>query len=120
MYRPRKSSRHPDLFITDADFADDIALLSDSLTNAQALLSRGLAFKELGELKSAARAFLNSYTDFPESDVAPQVMFRLGQSLVDLGQIDAGCQILSQVQIRFPDDQETDLALNAMNELQCQ
>ena len=39
MYRPRRSSRHPDLFITDADFADDIALLSDSLTNAQALLS---------------------------------------------------------------------------------
>lgn len=39
LYRPRKSSRHPDLFITDADFADDIALLSDSLTNAQALLS---------------------------------------------------------------------------------
>ena len=39
MYRPRRSSRHPDLFITDADFADDIALLSDSLTNAQKLLS---------------------------------------------------------------------------------
>ena len=38
-YRPRRSFRHPDLFITDADFADDIALLSDSLTNAQALLS---------------------------------------------------------------------------------
>ena len=92
----------------------------DSPLNAQALLSRGIAFEELGELKSAARAFLNSYTDFPESDVAPQVMFRLGQILVDLGQIDAGCQILSQVQIRFPDFQETDLALDAMNELQCQ
>ena len=73
-----------------------------------------------GELKSAARAFLNSYTDFPESNVAPQVMFRLGQSLVDLGQIDAGCQILSQVQIRFPEAEETFSALDAMNELQCQ
>ena len=39
LYQPRTSSRHPDLFITDADFADDIALLSDSLTNAQALQS---------------------------------------------------------------------------------
>ena len=39
LYQPRRSSRHTDLFITDADFADDIALLSDSLTNAQALLS---------------------------------------------------------------------------------
>ncbi len=47
-------------------------------------------------------------------------MFRLGQTLVDLGQIDAGCQILSQVQIRFPEAQETVLALDAMNDLQCQ
>jgi TolA-binding protein len=47
-------------------------------------------------------------------------MFRLGQSLVDLGQIDAGCQILSQVQIRFPEAEETFSALDAMNELQCQ
>ena len=39
LYQPRGSSRHPDLFITDADFVGDIALLSDSLTNAQALLS---------------------------------------------------------------------------------
>ena len=92
----------------------------DSPLNAKALLSRGIAFEELGELKSAARAFLNSYTDFPESAVAPEVMFRLGQTLVDLGQIDAGCQILSQVQIRFPEAQETVLALDAMNDLQCQ
>ena len=92
----------------------------DSPLNAKALLSRGIAFEELGESKSAARAFLNSYTDFPESGVAPEVMFRLGQTLVDLGQIDAGCQILSQVQIRFPEAQETVLALNAMNDLQCQ
>ena len=38
-YQPRRSSRYPSLHITDADFADDIALLSDSLENAQALLS---------------------------------------------------------------------------------
>ena len=35
---PRKSSRHPAVFITDLDFADDIALISNSLENAQALL----------------------------------------------------------------------------------
>ena len=39
LYQPRKSSRHPALYITDADFADDIALLSDNLAGAQALLS---------------------------------------------------------------------------------
>ena len=39
LYQPRKSSRYPALHITDADFADDIALLADNLPNAQALLS---------------------------------------------------------------------------------
>ena len=39
LYQPRKSSRYPALYVTDADFADDIALLSDNLKGAQALLS---------------------------------------------------------------------------------
>ena len=35
-YQPRRSSRHPAAHpVTDADFADDIALLSDNLENAQ-------------------------------------------------------------------------------------
>ena len=45
MYQPRKSSRNPALYVTDADFADDIALLSDNLQGAQAcflLLSQQL------------------------------------------------------------------------------
>ena len=37
---PRRSSRHPAATITDADFADDIALLSDSIEKAQLLLLR--------------------------------------------------------------------------------
>ena len=37
--QPRTSSRHPSKHITDLDFADDIALLADSLDNAQHLLS---------------------------------------------------------------------------------
>ena len=36
---PRKSSRHPAIYLTDTDFADDIALISNSLENAQALLN---------------------------------------------------------------------------------
>ena len=39
MYQPRKSSRYPALYITVADFADDIALLPDNLQGAQSLLS---------------------------------------------------------------------------------
>ena len=35
---PRKSSRYPAVYLTDTDFADDIALISGSLPNAQKLL----------------------------------------------------------------------------------
>ena len=35
---PRRSSRHPAQYLTDTDFADDIALLSQSLEHAQDLL----------------------------------------------------------------------------------
>lgn len=38
-YQPRRSTRHPALHVTDADFADDIALIAGSLSDAQALLS---------------------------------------------------------------------------------
>ena len=37
---PRRSRRHPAEVITDLDFADDIALLSDTLQQAQELLTR--------------------------------------------------------------------------------
>ena len=36
--KPRQSSRHPAEYLTDTDFADDIALISHSLANAQSLL----------------------------------------------------------------------------------
>ena len=36
---PRRSSRYPAKHLTDTDFADDIALISESLANAQSLLN---------------------------------------------------------------------------------
>ena len=38
MLHPRRSSRHPAAYLTDTDFADDIALVSQSLEYAQDLL----------------------------------------------------------------------------------
>ena len=37
--QPRRSSRHPARHLTDADFVDDLALISATLVNAQALLT---------------------------------------------------------------------------------
>ena len=36
--KPRRSSRYPAEYLIDTDFADDIALISESLVNAQSLL----------------------------------------------------------------------------------
>ena len=36
---PRRSSRYPAVHLTDADFADDIDLISDTVENSQTLLS---------------------------------------------------------------------------------
>ena len=43
---PRRSRRHPAISLNDLDFADDIALLESSMTNAQAQLSRTAAAAE--------------------------------------------------------------------------
>ena len=43
---PRQSRRHPAIYLNDLDFADDIALLESSMTNAQAQLSRTAAAAE--------------------------------------------------------------------------
>lgn len=37
-YEPRQSSQHPAKTLTDTDFADDIALLSQSIAGAQKML----------------------------------------------------------------------------------
>ena len=50
---PRQGSRHPAKYLTDADFADDIALISQSLANAQDLL------QSLEEASNCVGLYLN-------------------------------------------------------------
>jgi len=38
--RPRQGPRRPAIYLTDLDFADDIALVSETTTNAQVLLQK--------------------------------------------------------------------------------
>jgi len=52
----RQSSRHSAVFLTDLDCADDIALLSDTIRNAQVLLSAlECAAKEVGLLVNKSK-----------------------------------------------------------------
>ena len=74
----------------------------DSPLAAEAMVLRGASHEASGDYKSAARAYLESFSTFPKSAVAPKALMSLGNALVLLGQTDAGCQTLSQVDIRFP------------------
>jgi TolA-binding protein len=83
------------------------------------MVLRGASHESSGDYKSAARAYLESFSTFPKSPVAPKALVSLGNALVLLGQTDAGCQTLSQVDIRFPGSEYAQQAIARMTELQC-
>jgi tol-pal system protein YbgF len=91
----------------------------DSPLTPKAQLIRGKAFEGAADNKSSARAYLEGFSAYPTSEVAPETLFRLGQALGALGQNDAGCQTLSQVEIRFPGNEYVPQAEQAMKTLQC-
>ena len=91
----------------------------DSPFSASVIIARGNAYVGLGEIKKAARAYLNSFSLYEDSPVAPEALTLLGNALVSLGQTDAGCQTLAQVLMRFPDSDFSLEAEKMMSELQC-
>ena len=104
----------------EALFARFTQTYPGSPLSAEAHLLRGKALDGSFDYKASARAYLESYSNYPTAAVAPEALMLLGSSLVNLGKFDAGCQTLSQVEIRFP---ETQFAIDAQDEmlaLQCQ
>lgn len=104
--------------------ADMLSRFSETYTNsplaAQALLIRGKSYDELQDHRSSARAYLEGFTNYGTSDVAPEMLTLLGMSLTKLGQSDAGCQTLGQVGIRFPQSEFAAQSAQIMSELACQ
>ena len=85
----------------------------------KAFLMRGKALEANEDTKGAARAYLESFTNYQNSAVAPEALTFLGKALVKLGRIEAGCQTLSQVEIRFPETPFAEDANKAMQLLEC-
>ncbi len=112
--------------LLEARFEDSLILLErflenypDSPLSASVIIAKGNAYEGLGEIKKAARAYLNSFSLYEDSSVAPEALTLLGNALVSLGQTDAGCQTLAQVIMRFPDSDYSLEAEEIMSELQC-
>ena len=112
--------------LSEGRFEDSLLLFErflenypDSPLSASIIIARGNAFEGLGEIKKAARAYLNSFSLYEDSPVAPEALTLLGNALVSLGQTDAGCQTLAQVLMRFPGSDFSLEAEKMMSELQC-
>jgi tol-pal system protein YbgF len=70
--------------------------------NAEATFLRGHAHSALNETSQAARAYLDVFNMAPEGRFAPEALFRLGESLGALGQVQEGCLMFDEVEFRFP------------------
>ncbi len=65
-------------------------------------LMRGESLSKLGLTRSAAQAYLESFSGTPEGPTAPTALLKLGLSLDGLGQGEQACITLGEVTVRFP------------------
>ncbi len=86
---------------------------------AQADLNRGKALAGLGDTRSAARAYLASFSLDPEGPNAPTALIELGGALGELGQVEQGCITLREVAVRFPGAPEVADATSKLTALGC-
>ena len=86
----------------------------------EAHVLRGDALAGLGETANAARAYLEAFSGAPDGTNAPVALFKLGQSLGQLGQGPEACVTLAEVGTRFPGSQPAADAVAAMQAFGCQ
>jgi len=86
---------------------------------ARAGLLRGEALEQAGQIKDAARAYLDTFSTDQNGPEAAQSLYRLGAALGQLGQTEQACVTLSEVGNRFPGDEAATQAQAAMTNLGC-
>jgi len=73
---------------------------------AQALVAEGRSLEGLGNLRDAARRYLDAYAGYPNDAAGPEALWRLGAALGDLGNVAEACVTLSEVAGRYPGSSE--------------
>ena len=86
----------------------------------EAHVLHGDALAGLGETANAARSYLEAFSGAPDGTQAPVALFKLGQSLGQLGQGPEACVTLAEVGTRFPGSQPAADAVAAMQAFRCQ
>ncbi len=101
-----------DFAAADQAFGAFLATYPNSTLIGDAAYWRGGALAGLGNWNAAARSYLDSFSGAPQGPKAPEALFRLGQSLGRLGQVNEACLTLAEVPLRYP-NMPTDLAQRA-------
>ena len=81
--------------------------------------SKGDAFSELEDWKSAGKSYLESFRLEPDGKHAAKALMNVGMSLGKMQKINEACNILSKVEIRFPRNQIVEEAQYEMQILGC-
>ncbi|MFD1344409.1 tol-pal system protein YbgF [Litorisediminicola beolgyonensis] len=87
--------------------------------DAAALVGRGRALEGAGDTRGAAQAYLDAYSAYPQSEVAPVALWKLGAALGALGSVSEACVTLAEVGNRFPGDAAVAEAQAARSQLPC-
>ncbi len=86
----------------EAGFRDHIARFPDDTKAADAHFWLGEALLGQKKYRDAAEVFLAANKDYPKSRKAPEMLLKLGVSLVNLNQRDVACATFSEVGKRYP------------------
>ncbi|TMV67869.1 tol-pal system protein YbgF, partial [Thioclava sp. BHET1] len=85
----------------------------------EALYYRGQALSNMHDTANAARAYLDSFSNYPKGARAADSLTQLGISLGKLGQVKDACTTLGQVSVRYPAAPAVEDAATAMQQLSC-
>jgi tol-pal system protein YbgF len=82
-------------------------------------LTLGQAYEAKGDIKDAARAYLDSFVADGTGATAPEALLRLGLALGGLGQVQQACLTLGEVPARFPVSSQVPAATAELARLNC-
>jgi len=87
--------------------------------SASAMYYLGEAHYAQSNWAGAARSYLKSFSDYPDSEHAPTSLYKVGLSLGKLGQLKEACLTFSETQARFPGHPTLTQVLSAKEMFSC-
>ena len=109
-----KSLNESDFKLAIIQFDKLINAIPDGPLLAAAHYSKGDSFIEMEKWKFAGKSYLESFKLEPNGKFAAKALMNVGISLGKMQKINEACNILSKVELRFPNNQIVEEAQNEM------